>query len=299
MRTLTFLLIFVAVFSVTSLVHASVIATPSIVDLKGKTRDILKASIILENQSGNYVELYPFINNVTIEDGAQIFLDPASADSAVSLANWIELSRSSIILKAGEKKSVDFLVPINLRAKPGIYHAVITFSRGSTRDEAEGRMLGALQVPINVEVLDDIKERLQLKKFIPDRVFFSGFPITFSFAIENVGNREVTPSGEIRIYNRGGEEVGSIPVVADSGNAIEPGATASSTVVWNGPAGWGRHKALLDLEYGTLGQGTLNDTVFFWVVSWPLLLILFLALTSVGILGTLWLHRRASLRYDK
>ena len=299
MRTLALLLMFVAVFSVTSTAYAAVTATPAVVDLKGKTRDILKASVVLENQSGSYIELYPFINNVSIEDGEQVFLDPASADSASSLANWIELSRSSIILKAGEKKPVDFLINVNLRAKPGIYHAVIAFARGGTRDEAEGRMADALQVPVNVEVLDDIKERLQLKKFMPDQVFFSGFPVTFSVSIENVGNRAVTPTGEIRIYNRGGEEVASVPVGSDGGAAIEPSAAALSRVVWEGPAGWGRYKALLDLEYGTAGHGTLNDTVFFWVVSWPLLLVIFLAITGGGIGVTLWLHRRASSRYDK
>ncbi len=285
---------FAAVFSVTSTAYAAVTATPAVVDLKGKTRDILKASVVLENQSGSYVELYPFINNISVEDGEQVFLDPASADSVVSLANWIELSRSSIILKAGEKKPVDFLINVNLRAKPGIYHAVIAFARGGTRDEAERRMADALQVPVNVEVLDDIKERLQLKKFIPDRVFFSGFPVTFSISIENVGNRAVTPNGEIRIYNRGGEEVASVPVDADSGAAIEPGVTALSAVAWKGPAGWGRYKALLDLEYGTAGRGTINDTVFFWVVSWPLLLLLFLGFAGAGVSITLWLHRRAS-----
>lgn len=295
----------VMVFSHTYISEAaSISATPAIVDLKGMPRDILKANVVLENNSGRYVELYPFVNNISIEDGKQVFLDPASADNSSSLANWIELSRSSIILQKGEKKTIDFLVNVNLRASPGIYHAIIAFAPGATRAEAEERMGEAFSVPINLEIAENIKERLKLKKFISDKTFFSGFPINFSIQLENNGNRQVSPTGEIRIYNRSGEEVSTVKVGTEEEIFIAPDTATSIQAQWKGPengsflsklgitlTGWGRYKALLDIEYGSTQTGRINDTVFFWVISWPIILIFFFLLVGIILCVVLWIHR--------
>lgn len=293
-----------------SLAHAqSLVAVPAIIDLEGQPRDILKASVTLDNRSETYIEVYPFINSISAEYGRQEFVDPATADSASSLANWIELSRASIILKAREKKTIEFAVNVHLRAQPGNYHAVVSFARGSTRDEAERNLRNALQVPVNVEVLENIKERLQLKRFAPHNVFSAAFPVLFDVVIANVGNREVMPTGEMRIYDRKGEEVAILPVQSPS--SIAPGTTLSLTVAWDEPnpdsllakAGlgigdWGRYKALVDLEYGSSGRGTVQDTVFFWVLPWHVLLIVFLVVTLSMVAWIRRLHRRHMRTYD-
>lgn len=117
--------------------------------------------------------------------------------------------------------------------------------------------------------------------------------------------------GEIRIYDRRGSQVATVTVGTEDDAPIEPGKTASINGVWEGPeinpllasvgvsvTGWGKYKALLDIEYGNAGRGTLNDTVFFWVVSWHLVTLFFLALAGSALGGIFWLHRRRDLRYD-
>lgn len=306
-----FLLVSCSLFLVSSQVlAASFIVTPAVIDLKAKARDILTESITLANTASRKLNIYTFVNNIAVEEGRQEFLDPSRADRETSLANWIEISRGVAELLPKEKKQIDFEIDVFLRAKPGMYHAFISFGEGSTRDEAEKNISSAPAVTVNLEVGEDIKEKLQLKKFIPDKVFFSGFPASFIYEIENIGNRPASPAGEIRIYNRRGEEVASIEV-NDKHAAIEPQSSLRLASVWsNGPqisstmlasvlpldGNFGRYKAILDLEYGATQRGTLQDTIFFWVIPLPELLMFFGFLLALAITG---MYLTASIWYKK
>lgn len=278
--------------SFVSLAHAaSFTVSPVVIDRKAKARDILKESVMLTNTAGRKLNIYTFVNNVSIQEGKQEFLDPSRANHSSSFANWIKISRGVIELLPGEKRTVDFQIDVNLRAQPGMYHALISFAEGSRRVEAEKKLRDSPLSTINLEVIEDIKERLQLKKFVSDKTFFSGSPISFSYELENIGNRSLAPSGEIRIYNRRGEEVAVIDANAD-GKELQPDATLQLAGVWQGGKGFGRYKALLNLEYGAKQRGTFQDTVFFWVIPWQKILIIFVVLASFVILVTYFWHRR-------
>lgn len=302
------LLIFI-ILSVAFLAQAAFLAvTPVVIDQKAKARDILKESVTLANNTGRKLNVYTFVNNIAAKEGQQAFLDPSQADKTTSLANWIEISRGVIEMQPGEQRKIDFIIHVNSSARPGIYHAAIAFAEGRNRPEAE-RKVSSNQgftwpaVTVNLEVIEDVKEYLRLKKFVSDNVFFSGFPVSFSYILENTGNRTVVPSGEVRIYNRRGEELASINV-NDDGVPIEPDLARELASLWQGPEvarnlasvvqitkGFGRYKALLDLRYGTEQRGTIQDTVFFWVMPWQKIVIVFGTLLLVVLLATYFLHR--------
>ncbi len=285
---------------------ASLTVSPVIIDEKVKARDILPEAVTLVNTVERKLNVYAFVNNVAIQEGKQEFLDPSRADQSSSLANWILISRGVIELKPHETKRIDFKIEVNLRAKPGMYHALISFAEASTRDEAEARIAGSPMLTVNLEVIEDIKERLQLKRFVADKVFFSGFPVSFSYELENIGNRPAIPSGEIRIQDRRGREVASIKINENLA-AVELDSHLALSASWQGGGpsgtggvlaaigqsldlkGWGRYKAFLNLEYGSKERGTLQDTVFFWVIPWQFFFIIFglliaLVITTVFIL---------------
>jgi len=259
---------------------ASLSVNPVIIDEKVKVRDILKESITLANDTDRKLNVYTFINNVAVKEG----------ETAPSLANWIEISRGVIELLPGEKKRIDFEIRVNLRAKPGIYHAIISFAEGPTRDEAENKLTGAPSVAVNLEVIEDIKERLQLKKFIPDKIFFSGSAASFSYELENIGNQILAPSGEIRIYSRRGEEVAAIDANQDNA-ALDPNTTKQFASIWQSAKGFGQYKALINLEYGAK-NATIYDTVSFWIIPWQKILIIFGGLALIITLITCFLHRK-------
>ncbi len=248
--------------------------TPVIITEKAKTRDILKQTLTLTNSSERKLNLFPTVHDVSALEGDQGFdLAEGNTDRSTSLANWIELSRGVVELGSGEEKIIPFVIRVNLAAEPGMYHAKIFFSEGSTRSDAEALPpLG--EVDVTIEVLPDIKEVMQLNKFFTDPIFLSGDDVLFNYQIENIGNQNLKPTGEIRIYNRSGEEVASIPVNTE-GASFSPEQQAQLAAVWSGAEGFGKYKAFLNLDYGDSQRASVQDTVFVWIVPWKQLSVTF------------------------
>ncbi len=300
--SLFFLLPFAHVQAETPLV-----VTPAIMNEKAKAREILKASVTLENNLERKVVIYTFVNNIALYEGKQEFRDPSRADLSSSLANWIMFPSASELLP-GEKKKIDFDIEVNLRAKPGMYHARISFVEAPTRYDAEARAEGAPSTIVNLEVLEDIKEILELRRFVPAKTFFPRFPVSFTYELANIGNKPLTPRGEIRIYNRGGEEIGSIKINEES-ETLQANAEMSLASVWKGKddgaqenaflafvsgglSAIGQYKAFLDLEYGSKQRATVQDTVFFWIFPWKEIFGIFGVISIILIVLATVLHRR-------
>lgn len=264
--------------------------TPVVIDEKGKPRDILKQTIKIVNTSERKLNLYPSVNNVHKTEGEQAFAPALTGDDRKeSLANWIELSRGVIELSPGEEKEIPFVIRINVTAVVGSYHAVISFSEGGARTDAEAA--GALgEVMVNVEVQDDVKEILQLNKFGTDNFFLAGDDVLFEYNLENIGNQELQPKGEVRIYNRRGEEVAAVPVNGD-GKTISPDQMAQLASVWSGAEGFGRFKAFLTVDYGKVQTASVQDTVYFWVVPWKQLLMLVTVTFVMLLIFAFYFHR--------
>lgn len=265
-------------------------AAPLVIDGKGKIREILHYSITLVNTTKHLVSIYPWVTDVDSVIGDPGTTDLAGSQSkelAQSLARWIEVTRGSVDILPGEQKEVSITVQVNMNAKPGNYHATIHLSSGGTRPDAEANKAETVDTLMNIEVLDDINERLQLNTFIPDKNVFAGESASFNYNIENIGNRGEIPRGKIRIYDKDGREVATIDANQD-GTRLEPSSKVQLSSVWASSNGFGRYKAMLDLEYG--GRGTLQDTVFFWVIPWKKLLGMFLSLIILCVIGAIIIH---------
>jgi hypothetical protein len=269
---------------------ADLTITPVVIDGKAKVREILKQTISITNTSQRKMNLYPSVNNVTPQEGQEAFQSSQGAeDQKDSLANWIELSRGVIDLSPGETKEVPFVIRVSLNALPGTYHADISFYEGSTLAEAQSRRPLAVST-VNTEVQADIKESMQLNKFITDSFFFSGDDVLFNYQLENIGNQELKPKGEIRIYDRKGREVASIPVNAE-GKSFTPDQAAQLASAWSAAKGFGKFKAFLNIDYGNNQNGSLQDTVFFWIIPWQQLAAIFVISVIAIIVSALYFHR--------
>jgi hypothetical protein len=264
--------------------------TPVVVDEKAMARDILKYEITLVNTSEYKLNLYPTVNDIDPEEGKENFVRAQNADErTASLANWIELSRGVIELGPGEEKKVPFVVRVSLNATPGSYHARVAFHNGGTRSGAEASpALGATTV--NIEVRADIKEEMQLNKFSTDNVYLAGDDVLFSYNLENIGNQDLRPTGEIRIYNRKGEEVASLGVNSD-GKIVGPNQSSQMATVWSAVDGLGRFKAFLTVNFGENQTASVQDTIYFWIIPWKQLLILFIGSLLLMVFLALYFHR--------
>ncbi len=269
---------------------AELSVTPVVVDEKAKARDILKETITITNTSKRKLNLYPTVNDVKREDGQAEFVSALGADDEKdSLANWLEISRGVIDILPGESREIPFVIRVSLNALPGTYHADISFFEGSTAAEAQARNPLAV-VTVNTEVQADIKESMQLNKFVTDGFFFSGDDVLFNYQLENIGNQELKPKGEIRIYDRKGREVASIPVNAE-GKSFTPDQAAQLASAWSAAKGFGKFKAFLNIDYGNNQSGSLQDTVFFWIIPWQQLLAILVVSIIAIIVSALYFHR--------
>jgi hypothetical protein len=265
--------------------------SPAVIDEDVKARDIIQTTITVTNLYGNVVDIYPIVNNIDIVDGKQEFLARSDVDLKESLANWISISRGTIELQPYETREIPVTINVNLNAKPGKYHALISFMWGSTRAFAEENVKFGVATVVNVEVKEDIKERLQLGAFTSRELFFATPEVSFSYNLENSGNKDLVPKGEVRIYDRRGREVGSVPANIE-GATIAPSETGQIASAWTATKKFGKYKAMLDIEYGSSQLGTVNDTIFFWVIPWKSLLAIFLVLaTIVGGIAYIWWGR--------
>lgn len=263
---------------------------PVVVDEKAKARDILKETITITNTTQRKLNLYTTVNDVTPEAGQEQFVSAQGADDKKdSLANWIEISRGVIDLNPGESREIPFVIRVSLNALPGTYHADISFYEGSTLAEAQARSPRAV-VTVNTDVQAEVKESMQLNKFITDGFFFSGDDVLFNYQLENIGNQDLKPKGEIRIYDRKGREVASIPVNTE-GRSLTPDQQAQLASAWSSAQGFGKFKAFLNIDYGNNQNGTLQDTVFFWIIPWQQLLAIATISIAAIIVSALYFHR--------
>lgn len=292
----SFVLSFALVLPAGAATTAELSITPVVIDQKAKARDIIQASLTITNKSNRKLNLYPAVNDLHPETGEQSFSSAQNADDLeASLARWIELSRGVIDLGPGEEKTIPFVIRVSQNAAPGSYHALISFASGSTRDSAEAA--GDLATAaVNLEVQADIKEIMQLNKFTTDNIVFTGDDVLFNYQLQNIGNQDLRPKGEIRIYDRKGEEIASLEVNGEGKN-VSPDQVAQLASVWNGAAGFGRFKALLNVDYGSAQTASVSDSVYFWVIPWKQLLALTIVTLIAVIVLSLHFHRQLEERH--
>ena len=282
---------------------------PVIIDERGNPREIFEETVILTNNANYKINIYASVHNLDKKEGEREFYGPAQSDLTKSLANWIEINRGVIQLLPGEKRNIDFLIKIGPRAIPGIYHANVAFYEGSDRIEAEKRMAGPA-VLINLEIAEKNDGILRLKKFAADRTFSPGFPVSFTYELSPCGrctagteNSEtvlINLSGEIIIFNRRGEEVGSRPIsgisfgeagkilaVSPNNDSSENSGALANFLELN--KNFGRYKAILYLRSGNLSP--IQDIAFFWVIPWQILTVLIFTLFAIIVI-TAHLFRR-------
>jgi len=287
-------IIFILFILTPNFVHATVdrlSVTPAVIDEKALPRDIFSEVITVTNVTSSKIDVYPIVNNVDVADGKREFLNRADVDLKNSLANWIQISRGSVELGPGESHEFPVTINVNLKAQPDKHHALISFMWGGSRAYAEKNVKLGVSTAVNIEVIENVKERLQLGTFTSRELYFTTPDVSFSYNLENIGNKDLVPKGEVRIYDRKGREVGAVPANID-GAIIAPSEMGEIASAWTATKKFGKYKAMLDIEYGSSQVGTVNDTIYFWVIPWKSLLSLFLTLaTIVGALAYFWWGR--------
>jgi hypothetical protein len=247
--------------------------SPSVIDENFEKSAIGKYSIKLKNHTDKKLGLYANVNNISSSDGRLRFDTVSSKERSVSAANWILIRRGVIELMPYEEVSVPLEIRVAMNAIPGKYYVSISFPAGSNRAGATNSMKNKsyAETRINIDITENIIEKAQIKKFITTKNVYFSNKIDFELNIENSGNRQIDPFGYIYVFNRKGAEVAKIEISKGDHNlGIDQINEIEKT--WLGRLASGKHKAKIELEYGKNGTRDLQDTLFFWVLPWKMLL---------------------------
>lgn len=274
----------------------TVTVLPAVINGSGVPNDILNYSLTITNTSNVQENIFATVCELTAS-GTQVFANPSQDDRATLLAAWIGVSRGAILLQPGQSTTTPVEIQISPYAAAGDYHAVIAFVEGGTRDDAEQHLNGAPQTLIDMSVASGLTASLRIDAFSSVKSFYTGFPVVFTYIIENNGQVSSTPSGQMTFYDRSGHELGSIDANPEN-IPLAPGAKQSFTAPWQGQEGLGQYRAVLDLSYG--GENSdLQDTALVWVLPWKKILVLFTTLFILTIAFAIWLHHEYEKRHHR
>ncbi|MGB7958165.1 MAG: hypothetical protein WCF77_05015 [Minisyncoccia bacterium] len=275
--------------------HADgLVVSPSVIDGNGVPNDILNYSLTITNQTGRQENIFAVVCELT-PSGTVIFANPSVSDGPILLADWMSVSRAAIMLLPGESTTTPLTVQINPHAAAGNYHATVAFVTGDTRFDATQSLVGAPQALINISVASDLVASLRVDGFAAEKGFYTAFPVTFNYIIENNGDITTAPSGEVMFYDRLGHEVGSVDANPNS-ESVAPGEKKSFSAKWQNGGNLGEYKAILDLSYGDMND-RLENTALVWVLPWKKLIAVFGGLFVLTIVLALLLHRRYEKRH--
>lgn len=268
--------------------------SPVLIDVEVSPRDIVTKDITLKNESPNKITLYATVNEIAVDEGGAIkeFVSPVMTDRTNTVTSWLEIGRGRIELEVGETKTVPLTIRMNPKAEAGEYHALIGFVNTNKRPDAEARALAgeADGVIVKIAIEEKTNELLRISSFLIDRFVFAKDEGTITIEIENNGEDDATPNGEIIFYNSRGEEVSSMTVNSDN-NRIAPGEKTTITTKVPFHESLGRYKANLVLRYGADQQAAVFDTTQFFILPLPLLIGILVAIVLLSLLVTYLLRR--------
>jgi len=290
-------LAFLLVVSIQTVNAADYAVSPLLIENTIEPRDMFEETVKITNTTDRKVRIFPTVNEITIGEEGEVksFVPASMSDNTTSVTSWIAVTRGRVEINPGETIKIPVSFTINPNAVAGEYHAFIGFAEGSKRDEAEALVTSgrAPGVVVRLSLVEKRSEYLRLNRFNVNRFVTETNEAVVTYELENVGDLPITPSGEIIFYNSRGSELNALPVNPDS-KPIAPQSkqTFEQTIPELGVIG--RHKALLNVEYGTAMRANLYDTTYFNVVPVVYLAIIFGLLLLLSVLLALWYHRSKS-----
>jgi hypothetical protein len=213
-------------------------------------------------------------------------------DRTNTITSWIEIGRGRIELLPKETKVVPLTIRMHPQTLPGTYHAFIGFVPEKKRPNAEQIALqgNAEGLILKIALEESRSELLRISSFQTSRIIVKENQRTLEIEVENSGELDATPIGEIIFYNGRGEEVAST-LVNEAGVVVAAGSRTTLTETIPFGDELGRFKANVTLKYGPDAKSTSFDTVQFFMLPLKVAIALALAILVFSLFITYLLRR--------
>jgi hypothetical protein len=263
-------LIFTLLFLPAVTIASEISIRPFLIDVTMVPRESINETVVLTSEYPNRTSIvYATVNEITVGTSGEIldFVPPVMTDRTNSITSWISISRGRIEIPAGESVELPLDIKIHPFAEPGRYHAFVGFVESKKRDQAQliASQGNADGVIITVTIRDERVDSMRISSMIVDRFVTNSERQRIEITVENSGELESTPAGEVIFYDNRGLEVSALPFNTES-VSIAPAKT--KTFVTSIPLGTnlGRYKVNANLTYGENQRASLFDSAAFYLL---------------------------------
>jgi len=264
--------------------------SPTLFEMSANPAQTWQSSVRVINANEYDIRIYAEPVNFTSEgEGGHGSLVPllGQPTDAQTLAEWIAVSDEEILIPAEQTVSIPFTISVPTDATPGGHFAAILIGTrpfGDSSGQAQVETSQVVSSLVFLSVAGDIVETGNIREFVTQNAVYEQADVSFSVRFENTGNVHLQPQGEIEIFNMWGQSRGAVSINKNSqfGNVL-PDSIRNYLFEWSRE--WsiidiGRNKAVVTLAYGDDVRQFVNETTYFWIIPWKLLL---LVVTGLGL----------------
>lgn len=235
--------------------------TPPTFEISGNPGSVITNTIRLDNMKTSAVRLAVDRRNFTAigEDGG---VGLTEEDGTFSLASWISVDPSDVVIPAKSSKTFTFHIKVPLNAEPGGHFGSLIFRTvpdGSALTGSGASIAQEIGALVLLRLAGDTKESAQVESFQTAKSFYEYGPITFEDRVKNTGNVHIKPSGNIIITNLLGQKIATVPL--ENKNVL-PGAIRKIDGTWNTKWRIGQYTATAVIIYGANNTQLANVTTF-------------------------------------
>ena len=271
----------------------SITAIPPRLELEGLPGATLQETLKVRNQSDTEMAFSIKISDFIVNNDKGT---PLAVEEIVSgrwsLASWLTVSPTKIILPPKQTSALDLVVNIPDNALPGGHYAMVTYSPTNEGLIGQDKTGSAVEPKVGsliyLSVIGDVTEAVYLKQFKSEIKFKQYGPMTLFAEIENLGDVHVRPSGNITITNLLGKTVITLPLKEHN---IFPFASRTYDLAFPGKWHLGRYTATLTAFAGA-SQLPINGLIYFWIVPWKEMLIIIIALIVLIVIVSKMVRRK-------
>lgn len=261
--------------------------SPQVFEVSADPGDIVTESFKIVNGTDIDLTLNATPKNFTPE-GEDGGVNLTEDDTSYSLASWISVTPTKIVVPARGSQVFDFVISLPADAEPGSHLGSVIVQTDPVDIDGSGAAVSQEIGPlILVSVSGDLVEAAEIASFTTDSFWEKG-PVTFETRVTNNGNVHFKPSGTIEIKNMFGSVVATIDLEEKN---VLPNSTRKLVNDWS-PEGFtvGRYTADLTLVYGSDGT-ILTDSTSFTVFPYKTILPITLGVILLVYLGVRYRNR--------
>ena len=252
--------------------QVTISVSPTVFELSANPGDVINNSFRIVNGTDQEMTLRTTPKNFTAsgEEGA---VDLTEEETSFSLASWITVNPSQVVIPARGSQTFDFQIVVPDTAEPGGHFGSVIVSTQPISIDASGAAVSQEAGPlILVSVAGDITKTGQIVEFTAQKGFWEKGPVVLETRVENQGNVHFKPSGTIVIKDMFGRQVTSIDL--EERNVL-PGTVRKLTNEWGPGFAVGRYTADLSVVFDdgqTVATASTSFIVFPYKIIIPALL---------------------------